>query len=93
MNIAELEAENAKLKAVLTEVNAIIKSPDKWMRWCDIKVLERAEAFERRADEAYERCEKVCESLEVMDKHGYSREGRDAALACAAAIRAFRTEL
>lgn len=52
MNIADLEAENATLKAALTEANAILKNPDRWMRWCDNKVLERAETAERNENAA-----------------------------------------
>jgi len=52
MNIADLEAENATLKAALTEANAILKNPDSWMRWCDNKVLERAETAERNENAA-----------------------------------------
>ena len=38
------------LERELTEANAILKNPDTWMRWCDNKVLEKAEAVEAELD-------------------------------------------
>lgn len=41
-----LRAAADDLEMYVTRARDIWDNPDKWMRWCDVKVLERAEAAE-----------------------------------------------
>jgi hypothetical protein len=43
--VTQARDEALKLKA------EVFDNPKKWMRWCDIRVLERAEAAERERDD------------------------------------------
>ncbi len=46
----ELQQELATLKAELATIRAILDNPEKWMKWCDIKVLEENEKLEAELD-------------------------------------------
>lgn len=39
-------AEVQRLQGELAAANTTLKDPARWMQWCDIRVLERAEAAE-----------------------------------------------
>ena len=61
-----LERELAALKAELAEANAVLRNPEKWHKWCDIRVLEQLEAA-RVELAARERQLSICEA--VVDQH------------------------
>ena len=60
------DSELKALKAELTEANAVLHNPEKWHKWCDIRVLEQLEAAQKELA-ARERQLVICEA--VVDQH------------------------
>ena len=52
----------AALKAELAEANAVLRNPEKWHKWCDIRVLEQ---FEAARDEEARECLRVCQDEQL----------------------------
>ena len=50
----QVQTLTRELEEICTLKTDILDSPDKWMRWCDHKILERAEAAEARLRELVE---------------------------------------
>lgn len=67
--IEATEAEVARLTQEKDELASTLNSPDKWMRWCDSRVLERCERAEAELETRQQAIKKLHSALERYATH------------------------
>lgn len=51
MKLSEKDKEIERLNGLLAERSSVLDSPERWMEWCDSKVLDENDALKLRIEE------------------------------------------